>query len=171
MTTGCGLVLHVRGGFGNVRLRLHEGLLDAEHVSPSAKNGALEGLARIDGRRGSEVLVTLDRGAASSGVAVYTYRRGRLRVIPLAHRRYGSALFWEASGLRYSAAADCRPRASSGYVETSYEELQDDSRWMVDRVVYRETGGRFTEVRRRHYVSSRSLTVFRRHPLLFPSCR
>ena len=146
---GCRYYLVVNSRERRFSLQLREGLLEAPRVSPEARVAALNGLARIDRRPGAEILVTLDRGASSSGVAVYTFRSGRLWNVRIPGR-YGEALFWEAQAGRVTGVTDCWRGPASGLVISSEKELSRD-RPDVHRRLFRVEGLRFRLVWHRRY--------------------
>jgi hypothetical protein len=168
---GCRYRLIVRGERDRYTLRLREGLLEAPRVSLEARVAALRGLARIDRRSGSEILVELNRGAASSGVAVYTVRRGGLQYVRL---RFGDGLLWEAQAGLVSALTDCWHGAASGLVISSSRET-DPSNGLsdVDRRLFRVDHGRFRRVwHRRYFETRRDFPEFKSVGAgLFASCR
>jgi len=151
---GCRYSLVVDSRRGRFSLRLREGLLEAPRVSPEARIADLRGLARIDRRPGAEILVTLDRGASSSGVGVYTVRSGRLQSMRIPGR-YTEGLFWEAQGLLYGGVADCWRGPANGLVISSYRELSGRRLWDVDRTLFRVGGVRFHLLWHRRYFRTR----------------
>ena len=109
----------------------------------------LTALAPIDRRAGAEIVVTLDRGAASSGVGVYTARGRRLvpmRVVrPQPNPR---GLFWEWNSGGRVGVVDCVARSRGVVAETSV--AHDPPRLsMISRDVYvvRDTTFRLTTTR------------------------
>jgi len=168
---GCRYRLIVRGPRDRYALRLREGLLEAPRVSPEARVASLRGLARIDRRSGSEILVELNRGASSTGAAVYSIRRGRLQYLRL---RFGDGLFWEAQAGLVGAVADCWRGAASGLVISSSRETDPYTGLSnVDRRLFRVDHGRFRRVwHRRAFQTSRDFPEFRSSGAgLFASCR
>jgi hypothetical protein len=168
---GCRFRLIVRGRRDRYSLRLREGLLEAPRVSPEARVAALRGLARIDRRSGSEILVELNRGASSSGVAVYSILRGRLHHVRL---RSGDGLFWEAQAGLVGAVADCWRGAASGLVISSSRETDPSTGLSnVDRRLFRVEHGHFRRVwQRRAFQARTDFPEFRSPGAgLFASCR
>jgi hypothetical protein len=169
---GCRYSLVVDSREARFSLRLREGLLEAPRVSPEARIADLSGLARIDRRPGAEILVTLGRGASSSGVGVYTVRPGRLQNLQI-RQRYQEGLFWEVQGGTYGSVTDCWRGPGSGLVISSSRELSD-SRWPdVDRRLFRVEGVRFRLVWHRRYFRTRQRfpEFYSPGAGLFASCR
>ena len=132
------------------RLRLREGLLEAPNVN--VRIAYLFGLARIDSRRGSEILVTLNHSASGPAVGVYTFRRGRLRYVPIEGRNRIEGIFWHNQAGLGGSRADCWKRAASGYVVTmEYQVDPSGAGADIDRQLWRTNGSMFRLVWSRHY--------------------
>jgi hypothetical protein len=146
----CRFVLVVRSATQTYRLRLREGLLQAPNVN--VRIAYLFGLARIDSRRGSEILVTLNHSASGPAVGVYTFRRGRLSYVPIEGRNRIEGIFWHNQAGLGGSRADCWKRAASGYVVTM--EYQVDSSGGgadIGRQLWRTNGSMFRLVWSLHY--------------------
>lgn len=147
---GCRFTLIVRTATRTYPLRLREGLLEAPNVN--VRIAYLFGLARIDSRRGSEIIVTLNHSASGPAVGVYTLHRGRLSYVPIEGRNRIKGIFWHNQAGLGGSRADCWKRAASGYVVTM--EYQVDSSGggaEIDRQLWRTNGSMFRLVWSRHY--------------------
>jgi hypothetical protein len=112
----------------------------------------LFGLARIDSRPGSEILVTLNHSASGPAVGVYTLRRGRLSYIPIEGRNRIEGIFWHNQAGLGGSRADCWKRAASGYVVTmAYHVDSSGGGANIDRRLWRTNGSMFRLVWSRHY--------------------
>ena len=170
---GCRFTLSATTRNHTYRLRLREGLLSAPRVSPEARIASLYGAALIDPHPGAEILVTLDRGASSSGVGVYARRGSRLVFLSKGSGGYGNGLFWKAQAGLVGNVSDCwRRRASGEVISSSYEVDGELGSRTVVRRLYRLSGSRF----RLAWTRSYSRTPTRRFPEfsgrygLFDSC-
>jgi hypothetical protein len=140
-------------------------------VSPEARVAALFGLARIDPRRGAEILVTLDRSASGEGVAVYTWRRGRLHYVPIEGKDRVQGLFWHNEAGLGGERVDCRKRAESGSVVTLSFELDPASADAnIHRRLWRADGARFRRVWSRDYVHTSRTFPEQRARMPFEHC-
>ena len=170
-TRGCRYWLGVssRGAFHAVRL--HEGLLDAPRVSREARVASLFGLARVDSRRGAEVLVTLNRSASGEGVGVYTWRHGRLRYVPLEGKSRVEGIFWHNQAGLGGSRVDCWRRPASGYVVTlTYEVDPASTETSLHRRLWRADGSRFGVVWTRNYVQTTRTFPEQKAQVPFGSC-
>jgi hypothetical protein len=147
---GCRFVLVVRSATRTHRLRLREGLLEAPNVN--VRIASLSGLARIDSRPGSEILVMLNNSASGLAVGVYTFRSGRLRYVPIEGRNRIEGIFWHNQAGLGGSRADCWKRAASGYVVTMEYQVDSSGEGAdIDRQLWRTNGSMFRLVWSRHY--------------------
>jgi hypothetical protein len=133
------LVVNLSGRVVSYRLR--EGLLAAKsrsRVGSDALIATLIGFALIDKRPGAEILIRLNEGAASSGIAVYSLtRHGIVNLRVPTH----DGLLWEAQSSGYSAGVDC-VAPGTGVIAATYSSRRGG----VDRTIYALTGNAFTVV-------------------------
>ena len=166
---GCRFVLVVRVEKRTYRLRLKEGLLTAPNVN--VRIADLSGLARIDRQPGAEILVTLNRSASGGGDGVYTFRRDRLRYMPIAGHNRIDGIFWHNQAGLGGTRADCWKGPATGYViSMSYQSARSRPGQDVTRILYRVRGDRFRVVWVRHYRHT-SRRFAEQRSGLFESCR
>jgi hypothetical protein len=149
---GCRFVLAVGSAIGKYRLRLREGLLEAPNVN--VRIASLLGLARIDSRPGSEILVMLNNSASGLAVGVYTFRDGHLRYVPIEGRNRIEGIFWHNQAGLGGSRADCWKRAASGYVVTMEYQVDSSGEGAdidIDRQLWRTNGSMFRLLWSRHY--------------------
>jgi hypothetical protein len=162
-------VLALRSGVQTHRLRLREGLLEAPNVN--VRIASLAGLARIDPRPGSEILVMLDRSASGFAVGVYTFRDGYLRYMPIEGRNRIEGIFWHNQAGLGGSRADCWRRPGSGYVVTMGYQVDPSGAGMdVDRQLWRTRGSIFRLVWSRHYRKTHRSFPEQRSNGLFGHC-
>ena len=153
---GCRYWLEVSSNGVFRSTRLHEGLLDAPGVSPEARVAALFGLARIDSRRGAEVLVTLNRSASGEAVGVYSWRHGQLRYLPVEGKDRVEGVFWNNQAGLGGTRSDCWKRPASGQVVTLEFELDPaTAAKRASRTLWRLDGRTFRRVWARKYAHTR----------------
>ena len=166
---GCRFALAVHSASRTHRLRLREGLLEAPNVN--VRIAYLFGLARIDSRPGSEILVTLNHSASGPAVGVYTFRRGRLHYVPIAGKNRIEGIFWHNQAGLGGSSADCWKRAASGYVVTmSYQVDASGAGADIERQLWRTDGFSFRLVWSRQYRKTHRTFPEQRTSGLFGLC-
>jgi len=129
---------------------------------------SLFGLARIDARPGAEVLVTLNRSASGEGVAVYSWRHGRLRYLAIEGKDRVAGIFWRNQAGLGGTRADCWRH--SGYVVTlEYAVDPGTAEADLHRSLWRVEGRRFRRIWSRSYAHTRR-TFPEQRATLFEHC-
>jgi hypothetical protein len=112
-------------------------------------------LAEIDRRRGAEIVVTVDEGASTVFLAVFTVRRRRL----IRMRLPGLEQAFPALGsVMHFSGVDCVGERRSGVVVSTLAE-RGLKRLLVERRFFRAVGTRFRLIRRRTYVFGPNATL------------
>jgi len=109
---------------------------------------SLDLLADIDRAPGAEAVVRLTQGASVSGAAVYTFRAGAFRPLPIVGSPAG--LFQYNGGATILSGVDCLDgRRSGAVVQILGGELgSSGTRWRVERDVFVTRSGRFVRTTR-----------------------
>ena len=137
--------------------RLRQGpVLTARLAPPVLETGVIRqlpwprvaALAEVDRRPGAEIVVTVDEGASTVFLGVFTVRRHRL----VRMRLPGLEQAFPALGsVMHFAGVDCLGRRRSGVVGSTLAE-RGLRRLSVERRFFRAVGARFRLIRRRTYV-------------------
>ena len=167
---GCRFALRVRLATGRLLVhRLADPLVGATAaVNREQPWPRLLAVAKIDARRGDQLVVSVDAGASTVFAGVFAIRRGvlvRLRVVDGSFASGASSV---------ASAVDCWRGRASGEVVSSFA-FTDPHGWTVIRRIYRLAGQSFrTVLPRRPPFRTKSLIAlpeFRGGELaVFPSC-
>ena len=168
----CGVLLVARTGRGTQMARVHY-----DRISPGTAGDLvryerfplLNGLYRLDGRRGLEIVVTAEEGASNSFLQIFAVRSGRL--IRLRPGRAGNLgeISWGGFA-QASQGIDC----DGGLIRVTAVYVLHD-RWRLTRTFYRVESTRLGLVRsERLRATARTRKKYEHETSQlrpFPSCR
>lgn len=111
-------------------------------VAPTA-----DALVALGPKPSAQILVRVQQGASVSGGTLFTYRRGRLRAVPLVGWKLGTLLEWNG-GATFLDGVDCLGGRRSGRVlqVTGGEVGSSGTRWSVRKDVFALRADRLVHV-------------------------